>query len=164
MATKSRTTTRPAADKGGTITRARLIDLLNEDLAREFQAIIAYTVYSQVITGAQYMTIAKELELHAAQELAHAITIAKQIDYFGGTPTVTPKAVKMSDDPKTLLRYDLQNEVDTITAYRERVRQCDALQEYATAEHIREILKQEQDHLIELAEALGEDPPNLSVK
>lgn len=164
MATKSRTTAKSTAENATPITRARLIELLNEDLAREYQAIIAYTVYSQVITGAQYMSIAKELEVHAAEELAHAIVIAKQIDYFGGTPTVTPKAVKMSDDPKKLLRLDLQNEVDTIKAYRERVHQCEALGEFATAEHIREILKQEQEHLIDLAEALGEAPPNLSVK
>lgn len=164
MATKSRTTTKSTSRKSAPITRARLIELLNEDLAREYQAIIAYTVYSQVITGAQYMSIAKELEVHAGEELAHAILIAKQIDYFGGTPTVTPKAVKMSDDPKKLLRFDLQNEVDTIMAYRERVHQCEDLGEFATAEHIREILKQEQEHLIDLAEALGETPPNLSVK
>lgn len=164
MATKPKASTKSAASKDAPITRERLIELLNEDLAREYQAIIAYTVYSQVITGAQYMSIAKELEVHAAEELAHAIVIAKQIDYFGGTPTVTPKPVKMADDPKKLLRFDLQNEVDTIKAYRERVHQCEALGEFATAEHIREILKQEQEHLIDLAEALGEDPPNLSVK
>src|SRR5688572_8172625 len=107
------------------------------------------------------MSIAKELEQHAKQELDHALTISKQIDYLGGTPTVVPKPVRMSDDPKKLLRFDLQNEAETIKQYRMRVRQCEALQEYAMSEHIREILKQEQDHLIELATALGEDPPDL---
>jgi bacterioferritin len=136
--------------------------LLNEDLAREYQAIIAYIVYSQVLKGAAYMAIAQELEVHAEEELQHAITIAKQIDYLGGTPAVVPKPVKLSDNPKDLLRFDLENETDTIRQYRERVRQCEALGEYAMSEHIREILKQEQEHLTDLASALGEDPPNMS--
>ena len=142
--------------------RQQLIESLNDDLSREYQAIIAYVVYSQALKGAQYMQIAKELEVHAAEELQHALTIAKQIDYLGGEITATPKPVKTSDDNKAMLRFDLDNEAVTIRAYRERVRQCEALGEYAIAEHIREILLNEQDHLIELASALGEDPPNLS--
>ena len=142
--------------------RQQLIDNLNEDLAREYQAIIAYVVYSQAIKGAQYMQIAEELEVHAAEELKHAITIAGQIDYLGGEITATPKPVKTSDDTKAMLRFDLDNEAETIRNYRARVRECEALGEYAIAEHIRGILVNEQDHLIELAEALGEDPPNLS--
>ena len=142
--------------------RKQLIEALNEDLAREYQAIIAYVVYSQVLKGAEYMAIADELEVHAAEELAHAITIAKQIDYLGGTPTVVPKPVKLSDKPKDLLRFDLDNEAETIRHYRRRLRQCEALGEFAMAEHIREILMQEQEHLIDLAMALGEDVPNLS--
>jgi bacterioferritin len=144
------------------ITRKALIGLLNEDLAREYQAIIAYVVYSQVLKGAAYMAIAEELEVHAKEELQHAIAIAKQIDYLGGTPVVVPKPVKLSDDPKALLRFDLENETETIRQYRERVRQCEALGEYSISEHIREILKQEQEHQIDLASALGEDPPNMS--
>ena len=152
-----------APDTGSApITRERLVQLLNEDLAREYQAIIAYVVYSQVIKGAKYMSIANELEKHAGEELEHAITIAKQIDYLGGDPTVTPKAVRTSDKPEDLLRFDLDNESQTILQYRARVKQCEALGEYAMAEHIREILKQEQEHLTDLAMALGEDPPNLS--
>ena len=147
-----------------TVTRDALIAGLNEDLSREYQAIIAYVVYSQAIKGAQYMSISKELEVHAGEELAHALTIAKQIDYLGGTITATPKTVRTSDDPKAMLRFDLDNETETILAYRERVKQCEALGEFAIAEHIREILKDEQDHLIELATALGEDPPNLTAK
>ncbi len=146
------------------MTRARLIDRLNEDLAREYQAIIAYIVYSQVLKGAAYMSIAKELEKHAGEELSHAITIAQQIDYLGGTPVVTPVPVKMSKKATDLLRFDLRNESDTIRNYRERVKQCELLGEFAMAEHIREILKQEQEHLIDLATALGEDPPDLSRK
>ncbi len=144
------------------ITRKELIALLNEDLAREYQAIIAYVVYSQVLKGAAYMSIAKELEIHAAEELQHAIIIAKQIDYLGGTPAVVPKSVRMSDDPKKLLRFDLDNETETIKQYRTRLRQCEALGEFAMSEHIREIIKSEQDHQIELATALGEDVPDMT--
>jgi len=152
----SRDSAGPAVDRKG------LIALLNEDLAREYQAIIAYVVYSQVLKGAAYMAIATELEAHAKQELDHALIIAKQIDYLGGTPTVAPKAVKLSDKPEALLRFDLENETETIKHYRTRVRQCEALGEYAMAEHIREILKAEQDHQIDLATALGEDPPDMT--
>jgi bacterioferritin len=152
----------PKAPDASPVTREQLIALLNEDLAREYQAIIAYITYSQVIKGAEYMSIAGELEKHAGEELSHAIIIAKQIDYLGGTPTVTPKPVKSSDVARDMLKFDLQNETDTILQYRARVKHCEALGEYAMAEHIREILKQEQEHLTDLASALGEDPPNLS--
>src|SRR5688572_4940178 len=152
----------PTATETTKLTREVLIEKLNEDLAREYQAIIAYVVYSQVLKGAEYMAIAKELEVHAGQELQHALTIAKQIDYLGGMPTVTSLPVKQSDDAREMLQADLQNETDTIRAYRERVVQCEALQEYAMAEDIREILRQEQEHQIDLATALGEDVPDMS--
>jgi bacterioferritin len=139
--------------------RDELIKGLNEDLAREYQAIIAYVVYSQVLKGAAYMAIAKELERHASEELAHALTVSKQIDYLGGDPTVTPKPVKQVSKPEDILRADLDNELDTIRNYRQRVKQAEALGEYAIAEDIREILQQEQEHLIDLATALGIDPP-----
>jgi bacterioferritin len=96
------------------VTRQQLIDLLNEDLAREYQAVIAYVVYSQMLKGAQYMSIAQELEKHAGEELQHALTIAKQIDYLGGTPTVTAKPVKVSDKAEDMLRFDLDNENETV--------------------------------------------------
>lgn len=146
----------------GAVTREELVKLLNEDLSREYQAIIAYVVYSQVLKGAQYMNIAGELEKHAAEELQHAITLSNQIDYLGGMPSVTPKPVKTSEKAEEMLRFDLDNENETIRNYRTRVRQCDALGEFAMAEHIREILIQEQDHQIALATALGIDVPNLS--
>ena len=142
--------------------REELIAGLNEDLSREYQAIIAYVVYSQMLKGAEYMSIAEELELHAAEELAHAITIAKQIDYLGGTPTVTPQPVKVTKDARGMLKADLENENATVRAYRDRVRQCEALGEFAMAEDIREILRQEQEHQIDLATALGEDVPDMS--
>jgi len=150
--------------KGSKSSREQLVADLNEDLAREYQAIIAYVVYSQVLKGAEYMAIAAELEKHAGEELAHALVIAQQIDYLGGTPAIVPKPVKLSDDPRALLRFDLENESETIRNYRRRLRQCEELGEYAIAEHIREILVAEQEHLIDLATALGEDPPDLSEK
>jgi bacterioferritin len=141
------------------VSRDELIKLLNEDLSREYQAIIAYVVYSQVLKGAEYMNIADELEVHAAEELTHAIAIAKQIDYLGGMPAVTPKPVRTSENPKEMLQFDLDNETETIRNYRERVRQCEDLGEYAMGEKIREILIDEQDHQIALATALGKDVP-----
>lgn len=145
-----------------TVSREKLIDLLNEDLAREYQAIIAYVVYSQVIKGPEYMLIAQELEAHAHEELQHALTLSKQIDYLGGSPTVTPKPVKTSDKAKEMLRFDLDAENETVRNYRERVQQCEALSEYAMGEDIREILVQEQEHQIDLATALGEDVPDMN--
>ena len=153
-----------ANDKSSTseITRDRLAELLNEDLAREYQAIIAYVVYSQVLKGAEYMAIADQLEVHAQQELSHALKISRQIDYLGKMPTVTPKPVKVSENPKDMLRFDLDNENETVRNYRDRVRQCEALGEYGIGEDIREILRQEQEHQSDLADALGEDVPDVS--
>jgi len=147
----------PFAGDGAQLSNERLIELLNEDLAREYQAIIAYVVYSQTLKGPAYMTIAAELEQHAHEELAHALAIAKQIDYLGGKPTVTPRLVKQSENAEEMLRFDLDNENETVRNYRERVRQCEALGEYAMAEHIRDILVQEQEHQIDLATALGKN-------
>lgn len=140
--------------------RKKMIELLNEDLSREYQAIMAYVVYSQVLKGAQYMNIARELETHAAQELDHALKISKQIDYFGGMPTATAKPVKLTKNNEEMLRADLENERTTIANYRTRVRQADAMGEFALSEVLREILVQEQEHLIDLATALGIDPPD----
>jgi len=140
-------------------TREEMVKLLNEDLAREYQAIIAYIVYSQTIKGAQYNHIAAELEKHAAEELSHALKIAKQIDYFNGEPVTQPKEVKTSDKPEEMLRFDLENEKLTIEAYRQRIRQAEAMGEYALSEVLREIIAQEQEHLQDLADALGIDTP-----
>ena len=162
MASTKAAPARPSGDCTQTITREELIRLLNEDLAREYQAIIAYVVYSQVLKGAAYMSIAAELEKHAQEELQHALIISKQIDYLGGMPSVTPKPVKTSERAEDMLQFDLDNENETVRNYRERVRQCEALGEYAIAEHIREILIQEQDHQIDLATALGKEVPDVT--
>jgi bacterioferritin len=150
-----------AVENENEITRDQLADLLNEDLSREYQAIIAYVVYSQVLKGAAFMNIADQLQIHAKQELDHALILSRQIDYLGRTPTVTPKPVRTSEDSKEMLRFDLENENETIRNYRVRVRQCEALGEFALAEQIRQILVDEQDHQIDLATALGEDAPDV---
>jgi bacterioferritin len=143
------------------ISRKRMVELLNEDLAREYQAIIAYVIYSQTLKGAEYNHIAQELEKHAGEELAHAISIAKQIDYFNGEPTNKPAPVKVSDKPKDMLRFDLENERQTLMNYRQRIRQADAMGEFALGEVLREIIAQEQEHLQDLADALGIDTPKI---
>jgi bacterioferritin len=152
-----------ASQANAFITREKLVQLLNEDLAREFQAIIAYVNYSQVLKGAAYMNIAAELEKHATEELSHALILSNQIDYFGGMPITVPKPVKTSEKAEDMLRFDLDNENETIRQYRRRIKQCDELGEFATAEHIREILLDEQDHQIALATALGIDVPNVGI-
>lgn len=149
-------------ERPGNVTRELLIAGLQEDLSREYQAILAYVVYSQALKGAEYMAIAKELEIHASEELAHAVTIAKQIDYLGAMPNATALPVKLTEDAEKMLRADLDNENQTIRAYRERVMQCEALGEFAIGEEIREILRQEQEHQMDLATALGEDVPDVS--
>ncbi|PYJ10524.1 MAG: ferritin [Verrucomicrobia bacterium] len=143
------------------ISRERFIELLNEDLAREYQAIIAYVIYSQTIKGAQFNAIAKELETHAGEELSHAILIAKQIDYLNGTPVNVPKEVKVSDKAEDMLRFDLENEQETIVNYRERIRQAEAMGEFGISEVLRKIIAQEQEHFTDLADALGIDNPTI---
>jgi bacterioferritin len=142
------------------VTRKQLVDLLNQDLEREYQAIIAYVNYSQVLKGAAYMNIAGELEVHAGEELAHALKLSYWIDNLGGMPATKPKPVKTSDKAEEMLRFDLENEKETIRNYRRRVKQVDALDEFALGEDLREILRDEQDHLNALATALGIDTPD----
>ena len=143
------------------ITREKLVALLNEDLAREYQAIISYVNYSQVLKGAAYMNIAAELEVHAGEELAHALILSNQIDYMGGMPTVVPKPVKTSEKAEEMLRFDLDNETETIRNYRQRVKQAEVLGHFALAEQLRTIISQEQEHQHDLATALGIDVPHV---
>src|ERR1700729_3227620 len=113
------------------ITRKKFIEALNEDLSREYQAIIAYVNYSQVLKGAKYMNIADELAVHAKEELDHALQIANYVDYLGGMPSVTPKPVKTSQKAEEMLRFDLENEKETISQYRRRAGQAGELKEFA---------------------------------
>ena len=147
--------------KNQPITRKEMVRLLNNDLAREYQAIIAYIVYSSTMKGAKYQHIAEELKKHAGEELKHALLIAKQIDYFNGTPVTEPENVKLSSKPDDMLRFDLENERVTILNYRTRIRQADAMGEFALGEVLRKIIAEEQEHLTDLAEALGVDNPKV---
>jgi bacterioferritin len=114
------------------------------------------------LKGAEYMDIADQLEVHAKQELDHAPTISRQIDYLGKMPAVAPKPIRTSEKAKDMLRFDLENENKTVRNYRGRVRQCEVLGEFAMAEQTRQILMQEQDHQIDLATALSEEVPNVN--
>ena len=140
---------------GQSVTREALVQGLQEDIAREYQAIIQYVIFSQKLDGARYMEIAQVLETHAHEELDHAIAVAKQLDYFGAYPVHQPATVTVSEDNDLMLWADLDAEDVTIVEYRKRIRQAQALGEYALAEILQEIITQEQDHQIELATALG---------
>ena len=141
-----------------TATREQMIQGLQEDLAREYKAIIQYVIFSQKLDGARYMDIAEELALHAHEELDHALAIAKQLDYFGEYPVHEPKPVQVSEENEDMLWFDLQGEDETVANYRQRIRQAQELEEYALAEVLQGIVTQEQDHQIDLATALSVVP------
>jgi bacterioferritin len=140
------------------VTRAQLIEGLQQDLAREFKAIIQYVIFSQKLDTARFQNIAGELEKHAHEELDHALAVARQIDYFGAYPVHTPAPIEVSEDNEKMLWADLHAEDDTIEHYRQRIRQAEELGEFALAEVLQELIKQEQDHQIDLASALGVVP------
>jgi bacterioferritin len=158
MATKRASTTETNSARATQVTRDQLIQGLQDDIAREYKAIIQYIIFSQKLDTARFMNIADQLAQHAHQELDHALAIARQLDYFGEYPVHEPKPIDVSEDNEGMLRLDLQAEDDTIRNYRDRIRQADALGEYALGEVLRGIVEQEQDHQIDLATALGVVP------
>jgi len=135
--------------------KGEIIKGLNEDLAREYKAIIQYVVFSSTLKGAAYGDIAEQLKKHASQELAHALEVARQVDYLGGDPTVKGKEAEYSDDSRRMLEIDLKAEQETIKSYRERIRQAERAGEFALSEALRDIIAEEQDHEIDLRDALG---------
>jgi bacterioferritin len=143
------------AEIASSSSKEEIIKGLNEDLAREYKAIIQYVVFSSTLKGAEYGEIAQQLKEHASQELAHALEVAKQIDYLGGDPTMESKDAEYSQDSKTMLEIDLRSEQDTIENHRERIRQAERAGEFALSETLRGIIVQEQDHEIDLKDALG---------
>jgi len=143
------------AEGASTSSKNEIIKGLNEDLAREYKAIIQYVVFSSTLKGAEYGDIAEQLKEHASQELAHALEVARQIDYLGGDPTVEVKNAEYSQDSKKMLEIDLRQEQETIKNYRERIRQAESSGEFALSEALRDIIRQEQDHEIDLKDALG---------
>ena len=143
------------AEGASSSSKDEIIRGLNEDLAREYKAIIQYVVFSSTLKGAEYGDIAEQLRVHASQELAHALEVAKQIDYLGADPTVKGKDAEYSQDSRTMLEIDLRAEQETIKNYRERIRQAERAGEFALSEALRGIIAQEQDHEIDLKDALG---------
>jgi len=143
------------ADQASRAAKQEIVRGLNEDLAREYKAIIQYVVFSAALKGAQYGDIAEQLKKHASQELAHALEVARQIDYLGGDPTVVGKKAEFSEDSKKMLEIDLRGEEETIKNYRMRIQQAERAGEYALSEALRDIIAEEQDHEIDLRDALG---------
>ncbi len=137
------------------ITKSKFIDLLNKDLAWEYTAMVQYVQHSGVMTGAQYMSIKKEIILHAQEELQHATTLSGQIAFLGGTPTVDVYNPLISKDNIDMLQQDLDGEEDAIKRYTERVAQAEELNLYHLAQALRTILAMEQEHAMDLQEALG---------
>jgi len=146
-----------AADAEGasSSSKVEIVRGLNEDLAREYKAIIQYVVFSSTLKGAEYGDIAEQLKKHASQELAHALEVARQIDYLGGDPTVNAKEAEYSQESRKMLEIDLRAEQETIKSYRERIRQAERAGEFALSEALRDIIAEEQDHEIDLRDALG---------
>jgi bacterioferritin len=143
------------AEEASAATKEEIVRGLNDDLAREYKAIIQYVVFSSTLKGAEYGDIAEQLKEHASEELAHALEVARQIDYLGGDPTVEVKNAEYSQDSKRMLEIDLKQEQETIKNYRERIRQAERYGEFALSEALRDIILQEQDHEIDLKDALG---------
>lgn len=137
------------------ITKKQLIDLLNKDLALEYTAIVQYTQHQGTLKGAMYQNIQKELIIHAQEELAHATILVAQIDYLGGVPTINVPPAKSSRDSVTMLKQDLAGENDAIARYSIRIKQAEELNLYHLAQQLRNILAMEQEHAMDLEQALG---------
>ena len=137
------------------ITKGKLIELLNRDLGLEYTACVQYTQHQGVLKGAMFQTMQKELILHAQQELAHATILASQINYLGGTPTVEMPVPKISSKNEEMLQQDLAGENDAIARYIVRVKQAEELNLYHLAQQLRTILAVEQEHAMDLEQALG---------
>jgi len=137
------------------ITPEKLVELLNKDLELEYSAAIQYINHSAVMTGAAYGDVIKELKIHVTEEIGHAIILADQIDYLGGSPSVTVGPIHTSEDNDQMLEQDLAGEEDAIKRYKVRVEQAEQLKEFALAQQLRTILAIEQEHAMDIKQALG---------
>jgi bacterioferritin len=140
------------------ITAQELIQRLNNDLSWEYTAAIQYIQHSSVITGAAYMGIKKELVVHANEEIQHALILAGQINYLRGIPATHVYEVKTSKDNAVMLQQDLEGENDAIRRYIERIQEAEELNLFHLAQQLRQILAMEQEHAMDLEEALGTEP------
>ncbi len=137
------------------VTKKQLIDLLNKDLGLEYTACVQYTQHQGVLKGAMYQSMQKELIIHAQEELAHATIIASQIDYLGGFPTVDMPVPKTAKESVEMLKEDLAGENDAIARYIVRIKQAEELNLFHLAQQLRTILAVEQEHAMDLEQALG---------
>ena len=138
------------------LTKKQLIAQLNNDLAKEYSALIQYVQHQAVITGPEYDSIRKELVIHSNEEHMHAISLAEQIDYLGGTPTVKVGEIKVSANSKTMLQQDLEGEIDAVARYRARIAQAEMLREYGLRRALEDILIMEEEHVRDLQNALNQ--------
>ncbi len=138
-----------------TVTIEKLLDLLNNDLELEYSAAIQYINHAAVMTGAAYGDIIKELKTHTNEEIQHAITLADQIDYFGQKPSVKVGKILTSTDNNEMLQQDLDGQQDAIKRYKTRIEQAEDLKEFGLAQQLRNILATEQEHAMDLRQALG---------
>jgi len=138
------------------ITIDQLVELLNHDLELEYSAAIQYINHSAVMTGAAYGDIIKELKIHTNEEIQHAMILADQIDFLEGKPSVMVGEIRTSEDNQEMLRQDLVGEQDAIRRYKIRIEQAEELKEFALAQQLRAILANEQEHAMDLKQALGE--------
>ncbi len=137
------------------IPQEKLMELLNKDLELEYSAAIQYINHAAVMTGAAYGDIIKELKIHTNEEVQHAVILADQIDYLGGSPSVMVGKIRTSKDNTEMLQQDLEGENDAIKRYKARVEQAEELKEFALAQQLRNILATEQEHAMDLKQALG---------
>jgi bacterioferritin len=135
--------------------KKKLIELLNNDLALEYSAAIQYIQHAAVMSGAQYGDIIKELKVHATEEIQHAMALADQIDFLGGVPAIDIGKIHTSDDNVEMLKQDLEGEEDAIKRYKVRIEQAEEIKEFALAQQLRNILATEQEHAMDLKQALG---------
>ena len=138
-----------------TMDRDSFIALLNEDLQTEYQSVVQYVQHTSLITGPEYLSTVDELKVHLGQEVQHALILAEQIAFLGGTPSSTVAEVPAWTDSKAALETDLQLEKSQLDRYRERSAQADELGLADVAEALRPVLEQTQEHVRDLQGALG---------
>jgi len=137
------------------VDKAEFIEQLNTDLGTEYQSIVQYVQHAATIKGAEYRSIAEELANHLTQEVEHAKTLARQIDFLGGTPTVQVPGIPSCPDGAAALKADLDLEERQLQRYRDRVAEAAELGLPDVAEALRPLLEQTQDHVMDLRDALG---------
>ena len=138
------------------ITMEKMLELLNKDLEWEYAAAIQYVQHAAVMTGAQYESIIKELVIHSNEEMAHALSLSEQIDFYGGVPTVKVEQIKVSKGSLSMLKDDLAGEEDAVRRYKERISQAEELKEYGLRRVLEDILITEEEHKRDLLTVIEE--------